>query len=104
MNWFLIPLQNYPISFQIALSGTNYQMTVKWNDSPDAGWQFDLENSDTNTPLLFGAPFVCGTDLLSGLEYLGVNGSLVVYTDGNEAAVPTYTNLGIDSNLYFVTT
>lgn len=100
---YVIPLSSFYQTFSIALAGVNYQMTVKWNDSPDAGWVFDLDNADTNTPLLAGAPFVTGSDLLAGLEYLGIEGSLFVYTDGNPDAVPTYGNLGTDCNFYFVT-
>ena len=100
---FLIPLVNTPQTFQIALAGVNYTMTVKWNDASDAGWQFDLANADTNASLIAGAPFVTGVDILAGLGYLGINGSLFVATDGDQNAVPTFTNLGVNSNLYFVT-
>lgn len=103
MNWFLIPLTNIAQSFQISLAGVNYLLTVKWNTSQDAGWEFDLANADTSTPLLAGAPLITGADCLAGLEYLGVNGSFIVLTNGNPSAVPTFDNLGIDSNLYFVT-
>lgn len=103
MNWFLIPLISTPQTFQIGLAGVNYLMTVKWNDQPDAGWEFDLILSDTNVPLLAGAPFVTGTDLLANLEYLGVGGQLFVTTVGDPGAVPTFTNLGTEANLYFVT-
>lgn len=104
MNWYLVPLTAVPQSFQIALAGVNYLITVKWNNTSDGGgWQFDLTNADTNTPLIAGAPFITGADLLDGLNYLGINGHLFVYTNGMPDAVPTFTNLGTDSNLYFVT-
>ncbi len=103
MNWFLIPLIAAPQSFQIQLAGVNYLLTVKWNAAQDAGWQFDLVNSDTNTPLVAGAPFITGADCLAGLEYLGINGQLWVYTNGEANDVPTFTDLGNESNLYFLT-
>lgn len=103
MNWFLIPLVGTPQTFQIALAGVNYIFTFKWNDALDAGWEFDIEDSDTGIPLLAGAPLITGADCLSGLEYLGINGQLFVYTDGNPDAVPTFDNLGSESNVYFVT-
>lgn len=103
MNWFLIPLQNNPQVFQIALSGVNYTLTVKWNDSDDAGWQFDLVDTDTNTPILAGAPLITGANLLANLDYLGIVGALIVETDGDPDAVPTFENLGANSNLYYVT-
>lgn len=102
MNWFLIPLISIPQTFQIQLNGVNYQLTVKWNAADDAGWQFDLADADTNTPLLAGQPLITGASCLAGLEYLGIDGDLWVYTNGDPDAVPTFTNLGIDSNLYFV--
>ncbi len=102
MNWFLIPLSNNPQTFQIALGGVNYILTVKWNQSADAGWEFDLTDADTNTPLIFGAPLITGANCLAGLEYLGIGGLFIVETDGNPDAVPTFENLGVNSNLYFV--
>jgi len=100
---FLIPLQGSPQSFAIALSGVNYLLTVKWNDSPDAGWEFDITNADTNTILVAGIPIITGADCISGLEYLGIPGFFLADTDGDPNAVPTFDNLGINSNLYFVT-
>ena len=103
MNWFLIPLINGPQQFQISLAGVNYILVVKWNNSDEAGWQFDLLDADTNAPILAGQPLVTGVDLLSGLEYLGIEGKLVVYTDGQPDVVPTFESLGLNSNLYFLT-
>ncbi len=104
MNWFLIPLQGSPQSFAISLSGVNYLLTVKWNDSEDAGWQFDLADADTNASILAGAPLITGANCLAGLHYLGIGGLFVVDTDGDPSEVPSFENLGINSNLYFVTT
>jgi hypothetical protein len=101
ISWYLIPLIGTPQTFQINLAGTNYQLTVKWNNTSDAGWEFDISNADTNTLLLAGAPFVSGTNLLANLGYLGIGGTLVCITGGNSDAVPTFTNLGTDANLYF---
>lgn len=101
-NWYLIPLQAIPQTFTIALAGVNYILTVKWNNSADAGWEFDLTNSDTNTPLVAGQPLITGANCLSGLDYLGIGGMFIVLSDGNSDAVPTFTNLGVNSNLYFV--
>ncbi len=103
MITFLIPLTNVPQKFDIALSGVNYVMTVKWNDAPEAGWMLDLDNADTGESVVAGIPFITGADCLAGLEYLGIGGEMVVFTDGNEFAVPTLENLGVESNLYFQT-
>lgn len=103
MAFFKIPLVNVPQSFQIALAGINYLMTCKYNDAADAGWVLDFADVDTNEPILANVPLIAGADCLEGLKYLGFGGSLFVLTDGNENAVPTLENLGVESNLYFVT-
>lgn len=103
MNWFLIPLINGPQQFQIALAGVNYLLTVKWNPSNEGGWVFDLADTDTSEPLISGQPLVTGVDLLADLQYLGIDGKLVVYTNGEPDAVPTFENLGNEANLYFLT-
>lgn len=99
---YVIPLQNIPQQFEITLGGIDYFIVVKWNDAPDAGWVMDLSDSN-NSPLACNIPFITGANLLDGLEYLEVAGELIVYTDGDDFAVPTLTNLGINSNLYFQT-
>jgi hypothetical protein len=103
MSVFQLPLTNIPQQFEISLAGVNYILVSKWNDQPDAGWIFDLLNATDNTPIVANLPLIVGADLLSGLEYLGIQGTLVVYTDGDDFAVPTLDNLGTESNVYFDT-
>lgn len=104
MNWFKIPLTPVILQvFQIALAGSNYLMTVKWNDADEGGWIFDLVDADTNESIVAGSPLITGANCLSGLGYLGIDGFFVVFTDGNPDAVPTFENLGTESNLYFLT-
>lgn len=103
MTTFLLPVQNVPQVFDIALAGVNYTMTCRWNDAPDAGWVVDLVNADTSLPVVSNVPLITGADCLAGLEYLGIDGQLVVLTDGDAFAVPTLLNLGGESNLYFLT-
>lgn len=100
---FVIPLTNVPQQFQITLANVNYLMTVKWNDSADAGWVIDFADANTGDPIVANIPMITGDDLLDGLEYLGFQGSLWVYTNTDTFAVPTLDNLGTDSNLYFQT-
>lgn len=102
MSFFLFPLVNSPQTFQIPLGETTYQVTSKWNNSDESGWALDIADQDGN-PIVFNIPLITGANLLSGLSYLGITGSLYVYTDGDDTAVPTYENLGVESNLYFVT-
>jgi hypothetical protein len=100
---FLIPLSNVPQVFQIVLAGITYIMTSKWNPAPDAGWVVDIADED-GTALAQNIPLITGADCLEGLQYLGIQGNLYVKTSGaNPLNVPTLDNLGVDSNLYFVT-
>lgn len=99
---YQIPLSNAPQQFEITLGGVDYQLTCKWNDSPEAGWTLDIADS-TGAPIVANVPLITGEDCLAGLEYLGIPGSLWVMTDGDPFAVPTLDNLGKSSNLYFQT-
>jgi hypothetical protein len=98
---YLIPLVNIPQTFSVNLAGINYTMTVKWCDIGQS-WILDLADASQNV-LAAGLPFITGADLLDGLAYLGVQGSLFSYTNGLPFAVPTLDNLGSDANLYFQT-
>lgn len=99
---FLVPLSNIPQTFLIDLAGITYTLTCKWNPSPDAGWTLDIADSSQN-PIVAGIPLITGANLLAGLSYLGINGVLTVYTNGDGNAVPTIDDLGVESNLYFTT-
>jgi hypothetical protein len=99
---YLVPLTNIPQTFTVDLAGTTYTLTVWWNDMAQS-WYLSIADQAQN-PLACGIPFVTGTDLLAQLEYLGIQGSLYVYTNGQPFAVPTLDNLGTNSNLYFETT
>lgn len=99
---YVLPLQNIPQTFIISLAGSDYSLTVRWNDADEAGWLLDIADSETN-PLAVGIPLIVGADLLDGLEYLGIEGQFFCYTNGDQFAVPTLQNLGTESNLYFTT-
>lgn len=103
MSTFLVPVINSPQTFNINLGGIDYTLTCRWNDAQDAGWILDISDSNSNVVLAGNIPLICGADILDGLEYLGIPGQLIVSTDGDPNAVPTYENLGVESNLYFVT-
>lgn len=103
MTNFVLPLQNTPQKFQIALAGKEYSLTCKWNDAEEGGWVLDFDDAITQEPIAYNIPLVTGVDLLEGLQYLGFNGQLFVYTDGDELATPTLLNLGVESNVYFRT-
>lgn len=103
MSTFLLPLINVPQTFQLTLAGVEYVVTCRWNDAQDAGWVIDFANAITGLPIVANIPLIVGADLLAGLDYLGFQGSLFVLTDGASDDVPTLDNLGVESNVYFVT-
>lgn len=97
---FRVPLVSVPQDFSIVLGGRRLRMVNKWNEN--CGWALDLYDGDTNESLVQFLPLVTGANLLEGLDYLGIPGYLLVYTDGDPDAIPTLQNLGIESNLYYL--
>ncbi len=77
-------------------------MTVHYANVPEGGWVLDIADVDGN-PIAFGLPLVTGHDLLGQYAYLGIAGELVVQSDADIYAPPTFDNLGTESHLYFVT-
>ena len=101
-NFYLIPLVNTAQQFQILLAGVTYTMTNKWNDE-GGFWALDIADS-TGNPIVSNIPLITGADCLAGLDYLEIGGSLYVATAGaSPNDVPTFDNLGVDSNVYFLT-
>jgi len=97
-----IPLSPTPQTFSILLAGISYQLTVRYTDAPMGGWLLDIADQNGDN-ILCGAPLVTGHDLLEQYAYLGIDGQLIVQTDADPDAVPTFNNLGVESHLYFVT-
>jgi hypothetical protein len=101
MTAYEIPLSAKPQAFSIALGGVTYKMTLRWN-VPAAAWMLDIADATGN--LMVGSiPLVTGVDLLGQYAYLGFTGQLVVQTDNDPDAVPTFDNLGSTGHLYFIT-
>lgn len=96
---FEVPLSAKPQSLKITLANVVYQFTVQWRTR--AGWVLDIASQDAE-PIVQGLPLVTGADLLGQHKHLGIGGSLMVATDADLDAVPTYANLGTESHLYFV--
>lgn len=95
-----IPLSPQAQKFAIALGGVTYNLTVKWNNAPQGGWILDIADQN-DVPLVGGIPLVTGADLLAQYDYLGFGGKLLVQTDYDAFATPTFTNLGTQCHLYF---
>lgn len=102
MAVFEIPLLPQAQSFQIPLSNKLYNLTLKYMDTPEGGWVLDIDDTQ-GVALVHGVPLVTGADLLAQYAYLGIGGQLIVQTDENPDAVPLYTNLGVNSRVYFIT-
>lgn len=103
MAVYEIPLSPTPQRFSITLTGVEYNLTVKWNAAPDAGWAVDIADA-FGAAIVSGVPLVTGADLLAQYAYLNFGGQLVVQTDHDTDAVPTFENLGETSHLFFLVT
>lgn len=96
-----VPLIPSPQTLSISLAGVPLNFLIYWCD-PAQCWILDA--FDVNgVALLTGTPLITGADLLAQFAYLKPGGELIVQTDHDKDAVPTYTNLGITGHLYFVT-
>jgi len=99
---YRIPLSATPQTFTVGLAGVEYQLTLRWLDADEAGWILDIDLPDGGGDVVHGIPLVTGCDLLAPYAYLGVGGSLVVWSDDSDAT-PTESNLGDGVDLWFVT-
>jgi hypothetical protein len=95
-----IPLIPQAQQLLVALGGTTYQLTVRWNNQATI-WVLDIADSSGNE-IVTGIPLVTGTDLLGQFAYLNLGGSLVAQTDTDMTLPPTYDDLGDTGHLYFV--
>lgn len=102
MATYEIPLTATPQKFSVDLSGTTYQLTVKYHDVEMGGWVVDIADASGNA-LVNGIPLVTGCNLLEQYAYLEFGGKLMVQTSNDPDAVPTWGNLGDKSHLYWVT-
>lgn len=98
---FVIPLTNEPQTFEVELSGRPLIMTNKWNQECSA-WELSIQDANTLTNLISGLPIVTGIDLLYQFSHLGISGSLIAYTEGEELMPPTLDNLGEQGRLYYL--
>lgn len=95
-----VPLIAKPQTLVVVLGGVVYQLTCRWC-RPAAAWILDIANS-SGVPIKNGIPLITGADLLAQYAYLGIAGKLIVQSSDDPDAVPTFTSLGGNANLYFV--
>lgn len=101
MQIYKVPLTGQQEKFKLRFKGVQYSCTIYWNYLME-NWVISFYLATDNTPLVLAMPLVTGVDLLKQYKYLEIGGRLLVYTNGSLSATPTYTDLGSESNLYFV--
>jgi hypothetical protein len=98
---FKIPLTNTPQKFDLTLSGKNLSIVLQYN-SYMPNWTISLIDRQTQTPLVLQLPLITGANLLEQYGFLEIGGELHVFTDGDPDSIPTFQNLGVESNLYYL--
>lgn len=96
-----IPLLSVPQTLTVTLLGIDYDLTIIWNDFCGA-WTMTIALSSTGVVLASSIPLLTGVDILGQYQYLGIAGILIVQTDNDTLADPTFTNLGQTAHLYFI--
>ena len=93
----LVPSQAQ--SFTIPLANVLYKLTLRYR-ALAGGWHLSIATPD-DVMLVDNKPVTTGRDLLEQFRYFGIGGGLLVQTDGDTLAVPTFAGLGVQSHLYF---
>ncbi len=101
-TYYEVPLVASPQTLSIALGAATYNLRLTWN-IPSQVWLLDVSDQ-SNAPIINGIPLVTGADLLAQYAYLGLGGGLVALSDTDPFTPPTFTNLGNEGHLYFITT
>lgn len=96
---FEVPLSPTPQKITMAMGGSTYELTVRWN-VPNNTWMLDIADTDGNS-ILSSIPVVTGTNLLEQYDYLDFGVSLFAFTDHDLDSPPTFDNLGTTGHLYF---
>lgn len=86
--------------FQVQLGQQTYTLRVVWN-TVSSCWVMDIADAE-DVPIVQGIPLITGADLLEQYGYLGIPGRLIVQTDNDPNAVPTFLNLGEAGHLYYL--
>lgn len=103
MSTFVVPTKPAtPQQFTISLAGVTYTVRLTWNWLAQQ-WILDLYDASGTTLLLGGHPLITGADLLGQFAYLGIGGALVAQSVSKSDATPSFTGLGVNDQLYFVT-
>ena len=98
---FEIPTAPQPRIISVALGAKVYTLRFGYAATENGGWFMDIADANA-VPLVSGIPLVTGSDLLAPYQYLGIPGGIYVATDSDPQAVPSFTNLGVSSHVYFL--
>lgn len=101
-NFFKIPLSPQPQRIKVRLGAVTYQLTLKYANTVEGGWVMDIADENAN-PIINGIPLITGRNLLEPYPQFGFAGRMWVQTADDPDAVPTFDNLGVAANLYWVT-
>jgi hypothetical protein len=124
MQTFIIPTSAQAQIFTIQLAGVTYNMRLTYHTvdgglegvapsgyDSDSDQVIDLNNLSNwtldifdvgNNPIVCGMPLIPGIDLLYQYQYLKLGGALIVSSPPDFDRVPSFTDLGTVSQLYFV--
>jgi hypothetical protein len=100
---FRIPLSpSAHQSLTIQLAGIDYRLTLQWREAGLQGWLLDI--ADVNgDPIVCGIALVMGCNLLAQYSHLKFGGELWLWGGPDRSAPPTFDDLGVTKNLYFIT-
>jgi hypothetical protein len=98
---YKVPFTPEALRMEVSLGGVFYIFKTYWN-VPMGCWILDIYD-DVELPMVRGIPLVTGGDLVEQFEYLGFGGMLLIWsTEGPWHALPSFTSLGENTNVYFV--
>jgi len=102
-SFYEVPLSGAPQAFSASINGTTRNLRFTYQNADQGGWVLDIADASGNA-IVQGIPLVTGANLLAQYAYLGLGAGLMVTTDGDPDAVPTFDNLGTTSHLYVAIT
>jgi hypothetical protein len=100
VSTYEIPLRPEAQTFLVELSGVSYRLSTYWCTEA-LHWVLNIQEP-AGALIAGGLPLVPGADLTEQLKYLSIPGKLFVQTEGEVTKIPTYTGLGNESKLYYV--
>lgn len=101
MSIYEIPTSADQQTFIINLNGLDYNLVLYWNNINQT-WMLNIGDTKNNK-ILSGIPIVANVDLLKPYSYLNFGGQLIAQTDRSPDSPPTFSNLGTNGHIYFVT-